>query len=603
MVTSARPVPAQRVPDRLGDPNLGGFAQAWAQAVIGTSYVAMSHAEIETYLGGLARRLVAAAVAEPFITAPAYRVGVDLVAAGFSAPEALARTVTVVTNRLPAELDHEAALTSRIGALIEALIAGAARKLYTRTLDEQEAIRRAALVAGEQAERALRASEAQRQHAALHDPLTGLPNRAQFTQQLAGMLDAAPTGARIAVCLVGLDGFTAVNDSLGHHIGDQLLAVVADRLRDLAADGGYLVARLAGDEFVLLLTDTTCPDDAVKVADRAMSALSAPARVGDHQLLISSSIGIVERPAGDSDSAELIRAADLTLRWAKADGKNRWTLFDPDRNSRDVARYRLSAAMPAALDRDEFTLLYQPLIDLRDGALRGVEALARWRHPQHRLLTPDRFIDLAEDTGLIVPLGQRLLEYACRQAATWRREHPHAPFVSVNLAVRQLRHPGLVADVTAVLDRTGLPPDQLQLEITENAVMGSHDTAVDTLHALAALGIRLAIDDFGTGYANLTYLRDLPVHALKLAGPFIDCLRHPDTSDPTGEAILTAVISLARTLGLTITAEGVETAVQARRLALLGCDLGQGWHLGRPAPPTGVSRLMMHHDRMNDSHR
>jgi diguanylate cyclase len=573
-------------------PDLTGFAEAWARAVIGTSYVPMSRAETETYLRGLAGRLAAAVVAVPFSATPGYRVGVDLVAAGFAAPEALARTVTVVNTRLPAELDLDATRSGRLDALVEALVAGAARTLRGRTLDEQEAIRRAALVAREKAERALRDSEARLRHAALHDPLTGLPNRILFARQLAEMLDTAPPGTRLAVCFIGLDGFTAVNDSLGHQIGDRLLVIVADRLRDLAAERGHVVARLAGDEFALLATGTTCADDAVKVADRAMSALSAPARVGDHDLPVPASIGIVERPAAGSDAAELTRAADLTLRWAKADGRNRWTVFDPDRNARDVARYRLSAAMPAALDRDEFTLVYQPLVDLSGGAVRGVEALARWRHPELGLLTPDRFIDLAEDTGLIVRLGQRLLELACRQAATWRCAGAGAPFVSVNLAVHQIRHPGLVADVAAALDRTGLPPDRLQLEITENAVLGNREAAVDTLHALAARGIRLAIDDFGTGYANLTYLRDLPVHGLKLAGPFVDCLRSPRAADPTGQAILTTVVSLARALGLTVTAEGVETATQARRLTALGCDLGQGWHFGRPVTARGIARLL-----------
>jgi EAL domain-containing protein (putative c-di-GMP-specific phosphodiesterase class I) len=283
-----------------------------------------------------------------------------------------------------------------------------------------------------------------------------------------------------------------------------------------------------------------------------------------------------------------MRAADITLRWAKADGKARWTIFDPQRNARDVARFRLSAALPAALERDEFALAYQPLVDLADGTVRGAEALARWRHPDLGLLGPSRFIELAESTGLIVRLGLRLLEQACEQAVTW----PDHTFVSVNLAVRQLRQPGLVADVSAILDRTGLPPERLQLELTESAVVGRHDTTLGTLRALADLGVRLAIDDFGTGYANLAYLGELPVDALKLAGVFVQRLRPGAPADPVGEAVLETVIGLAHTLGLTVTAEEVESAEQAERLVTLGCTLGQGWHLGRPVTDRQIRRLL-----------
>jgi EAL domain-containing protein (putative c-di-GMP-specific phosphodiesterase class I) len=280
------------------------------------------------------------------------------------------------------------------------------------------------------------------------------------------------------------------------------------------------------------------------------------------------------------------------LYWAKASGKGRWALFDPERNKDEVARYALSAAMPAALERHEFTLRYQPLVDLVSGRIRGVEALARWHHPELGLLTPHRFIDLAEDSGLIVPLGGRLLEQACRQAARWHPPESAAPFVSVNLSVRQIRHAGLVADVVAILDRTGLPPQRLQLEITESTAMGTDDDTLHTVHALADLGVRLAIDDFGTGYSSLAYLRTLPVHGLKLAGSFMRGIRSPATADPTDEAILTTLISLGHTLGLTVTAEGVETAVQAGRLRAMGCDIGQGWYFSHPQAPHRVSRAI-----------
>jgi EAL domain-containing protein (putative c-di-GMP-specific phosphodiesterase class I) len=225
--------------------------------------------------------------------------------------------------------------------------------------------------------------------------------------------------------------------------------------------------------------------------------------------------------------------------------------------------------------------VYQPIVCLTTGARVGVEALARWRHPELGILAPNRFIDLAEDRGLIVALGLRLLEEACHEAARWRRQSPDAPFVSVNLAVRQIRHPGLVTDVVSVLDQARLPAEQLQLEITESAVMDTDDETLTTLHELAELGVRLAIDDFGTGYSNLVYLKSLPVRGLKLAGPFVEGLRTP-TIDPTDEAILTSLVTLGHSLGLVVTAEGVETEAQAERLRTVGCDGAQGWHFGRP---------------------
>jgi EAL domain-containing protein (putative c-di-GMP-specific phosphodiesterase class I) len=257
-----------------------------------------------------------------------------------------------------------------------------------------------------------------------------------------------------------------------------------------------------------------------------------------------------------------LNTSAVVLNWAKADGKGRWRVFDPERNAREVARYTLAAAMPGALERGEFRLVYQPIVDLATGTPCGVEALARWSHPELGLLNPDRFIELAEDRGPIVALGLRPLEQACREAAGWGGE---GPYVSVNLAVRQIRHPGLVAEVVGILDRTGLPPARLQLEITESAVMDTDDDTLATLCQLARLGVRLAIDDFGTGYSNLAYLRTLPVQGLKLAGPFVEGLGTPAV-DPTDEAILSTLVTLGHTLGLVVTAEGMENQVQAERL-------------------------------------
>jgi predicted signal transduction protein with EAL and GGDEF domain len=366
-----------------------------------------------------------------------------------------------------------------------------------------------------------------------------------------------------------------------------LLIQVGQRLSELVADLGHLVARLGGDEFVVLVEATTGTEDAIKVADRVLAVLGEPFNIDGRHLRVTASIGIVERAVAESDPTDVMRAADITLHWAKADGKARWAVFDSERNAHEVARYTLAAEMPAALERGEFALVYQPIVGLADGRLIGVEALARWHHPRLRTLAPDRFIDLAEESGLIVKLGIRLLEQACGQAVRWTDLVENPPYVSVNLAVRQIHTPGLVADIAAVLDRTGLPAHRLQLEITESAVMGNDATTLATLHDLANLGVRLAIDDFGTGYSNLVYLRSLPVHALKLAGQFLR-----DLHSPTDEAILQILVSLGRTMDLTVTAEGVETPEQVRLLQTLHCDTGQGWHFGRPAPPEDIARLI-----------
>jgi len=258
----------------------------------------------------------------------------------------------------------------------------------------------------------------------------------------------------------------------------------------------------------------------------------------------------------------------------------------------ELTRFELSAALPHALDRREFTLVYQPIITLHDGRIRGVEALVRWRHPQLGLLTPDRFIGLAEETGLIVPLGRYVLEEACRQAMDWIAEFPGArPFMSVNLAEAQTREPGLVGDVSRILAATGLDPALLQLELTESAAMATAGAPLDALRELADGGIRVAIDDFGTGYSNLAYLHRLPVHTLKLAGPFIEGLREPDRRDGPDERIVDALIRLAHAIDLTVTAENVETREQADRLRALGCDAAQGWYVARPQSPEDVTRI------------
>jgi diguanylate cyclase (GGDEF)-like protein/PAS domain S-box-containing protein len=692
------------------------------RAIAGTSYVPMDSAEIEELLYGLTAKLLVAFTDVPFDPTPVHQVGQALVAAHFTGTEALGRSMIVLAEQLERECDsrRDAAgpsgddLRARLPLVQGALAAGFAEALRARTLDEQEAIRYAVLLARDEAEHALQESDArfralfekaavgigiadtdgrilhanqaladmlhvpagelvslsvldflrpepgasslrtayaelargERDHfraeerlvsrdgmlvwtqvaaslirdnsgaprytavmfedvterhnlhvrmryQAMHDALTGLPNRALFVERLREVLAKAGPQTRLGLCYLDLDGFKVVNDSLGHDAGDELLVTVGRRLDASVSQVGHLVARMGGDEFVILVEDSTGVDDVITLADAVLAELAEPVQVRGHHLSVSASMGIVERPIAGASSAELLQAADITLYWAKSEGKGRWALFDAERNARQVTRHTLSATMPAALDHDEFVVDYQPLVTLGDGTLAGVEALVRWRHPRFGLLMPSRFVELAEETGLIVPLGRQVLAKACRQAQAWRRlVGDAAPFVSVNVAVRQCRDPGLVEDVTRILDETGLDPQRLQLEITESAIMGTDDEALAALEALAAMGVRIAIDDFGTGYSNLAYLRRLPVHGLKIAGSFVEGLRSGGEGDLVDTRIVATLVELAHALGLAVTAEGVETEAQVTKLHGLGCDAGQGWLFARPGPPDRISELL-----------
>ncbi|MFI9332191.1 putative bifunctional diguanylate cyclase/phosphodiesterase [Kitasatospora sp. NPDC052868] len=420
---------------------------------------------------------------------------------------------------------------------------------------------------------------------------------------------AASDPRRVGLCYLDLDGFAAINETLGHHIGDQLLVAVATRLRrGFSEHGARLVARMGGDEFAVLVTDSTGSDQLTALAARILESLERPFDVAGHRLVVTASVGVVERPVHETTATDLVKDADATLYWSKADGRARWTLHDPDRGAHQLTRQLLSTALRPALERGEFTIEYQPLVGLADGAVHGAEALVRWRHPRYGTLSPDRFIPLAEESGAIVPLGKWVLEESCRQAQRWLTEFPDTEtFVSVNLAARQIWDSDVVADVAEVLDRTGLPARLLQLEITESALLGPGGRPLQALQALADMGIRIAIDDFGTGYSNLAYLSRLPVHVLKLDGTFIEGFRDPapagraDRPDlpalhsrrsDADEQIVGAMVQLAHTLGLTVTAEGIESAAQAERLRLTGCDTAQGWYFARPGEAELVAAIL-----------
>ncbi|MGW2110824.1 putative bifunctional diguanylate cyclase/phosphodiesterase [Streptomyces sp. NPDC001948] len=445
-------------------------------------------------------------------------------------------------------------------------------------------------------------------HLQMHDPVTRLPNRTLFFERLSAVLETPPYDdgsfdrGRVGLCYLDLDGFKAVNDTMGHRIGDRLLAAVAGRLTDCAAqdgphrDGAHLVARLGGDEFAILVENSAGTQQLTDLARSVLAALQQPFDLAGHRLSVSASIGVVERPVAGTSATGLMQAADTTLYWAKADGKARWTVFDPERNAHRMTRQTLSSTLRPAVERGEFTIEYQPLVGMADGIVRGVEALVRWNHPQFGMLSPNRFVAIAEEDGSIVQLGRWVLQSACRQARRWQLEHPADPplFISVNVAVRQVWDSDLVTDVAEILAETGLDPSLLQLELTESAVMGSAGQPIQALQSLSEMGVRIAIDDFGTGYSNLAYLSRLPVSVLKLDGSFVRGFRYDDGAHPSpaDETIVEAMVQLAHRLGLTVTAECVETAGQAERLRRIGCDTGQGWLYSRAVAPERIGELI-----------
>ncbi|MFG3494331.1 putative bifunctional diguanylate cyclase/phosphodiesterase [Streptomyces sp. NPDC047928] len=446
--------------------------------------------------------------------------------------------------------------------------------------------------------------QARLRHLQMHDPVTRLPNRTLFFERLTSALenssyDDGGTG-RIGLCYLDLDGFKAVNDTLGHRVGDRLLAAVAARLTECADSdgysrgGGHLVARLGGDEFAILVEDSAGTEQLADLARSVLASVQRPFDLAGQRLSVSASIGVVERAAAGTTVNGLMQAADTTLYWAKADGKARWTLFDPERNAHRMTRQALSSTLRPAVERGEFTLDYQPLVGMADGTVRGVEALVRWNHPRFGSLSPNRFIGIAEEDGSIVQLGRWVLRTACRQARQWQIDHPRERplFVSVNVAVRQVWDSDLVADVAEILAETGLAPHLLQLELTESAVMGSAGRPLQALQALSDMGVQIAIDDFGTGYSNLAYLSRLPVSVLKLDGSFVRGFQDEAHPNPADEVIVEAMVQLAHRLGLTVTAECVETSGQAARLRRIGCDTGQGWLYSRAVTPERIADLI-----------
>jgi diguanylate cyclase (GGDEF)-like protein/PAS domain S-box-containing protein len=438
-------------------------------------------------------------------------------------------------------------------------------------------------------------AEEQLRFEAMHDSLTGLANRSLLTDRLTHSLarNNRDPASRFALLYIDLDEFKVINDSLGHLVGDKLLVEVARRLSacarkvdTIARIPGDHVARIGGDEFVMLLEDLASPEDALRVAERIHSALSEPFNLGLHDLVARGSIGIATSDAGYSRPEDVLRDADTALYQAKQAGRGCTRIFDPQMHQRAMARWSTETELRRAIEREDFELHYQPIVS-GAGRLEGLEALVRWRHPVRGQVMPDAFISIAEETGLIVPLGQLVLAQACRQLRRWQLEIPSLAHmaIGVNVSHRQFVSPAVVDDVARILDETGLGPQSLRLEVTETAAMQDAAQTIDTMARLRAMGVLIYMDDFGTGYSSLSQLQRMPLDALKIDREFVKDMNH----DATSRSIVDSIIALAHTMSLRVIAEGVETAEQAARLAGAGCDYLQGYHFGRPMPAAEVA--------------
>jgi diguanylate cyclase (GGDEF)-like protein len=422
---------------------------------------------------------------------------------------------------------------------------------------------------------------------AFFDDVTKLPNRAFALEQLRIGLQGSADSNRVGIALLDLDRFKTINDSLGHDVGDEFLRAVGDRLKH-AVGPESLVARVAGDEFALLIDHIASPAHAVKVAEAALACLEAPLDVRSYELFTGASVGIALHPADGESAEELLKKADVAMYRAKAEGGGTYRFYTPSMGSEADERLALETAFRQGLESDEFLLHYQPVFDLTSQRLIGLEALVRWQRAQPGLVYPDEFIPLAEETGLIVQLGNRVLQKACEQGKRWSEQSDSPPRIKVNISPRQFREPDLFQNIKRILEVSGLDPRLLTLEITESHLMHNAEATSLVMAKLSELGVQFSIDDFGTGYSSFSYLSQLQIDSLKIDRSFIRNL--PARSHEA--AIVTAMISMAHSLGMQVIAEGVETAEQLEFLRTQGCDAVQGYYTGRPAPAAEIARLL-----------
>ena len=431
---------------------------------------------------------------------------------------------------------------------------------------------------------ARRAAEASSAELARLDPLTGLANRLLLRERLGAAMERLTlTGEPCAILLIDLDRFKPVNDTLGHPVGDALLQKVADRLRS-AVRPSDTVARIGGDEFIVLQAATASPEQVAALARRLVDLLGRTYIIDGQLLTIGASVGAALAPRDGRDPDQLLKHADLALYRAKLDGRGTFRFFEPEMDARMQARRRLELDMRQALARREFVLHYQPQLNLMNQRLTGCEALLRWRHPEQGMVSPADFIPLAEEIGLIVPIGEWVIRQACRDAAAW----PGSASVAVNVSPAQFKSERLVETIMSALASSGLPPGRLEIEITEGVLLQESERTLRTLHRLRALGLRVSMDDFGTGYSSLSYLRSFPFDKIKIDRSFVKDL----SVKPDGDAIIRAIAGLGKSLGMTTVAEGVETEDQMSRIRAEGCTDVQGYLVSRPVPVEEIHALL-----------
>jgi diguanylate cyclase (GGDEF)-like protein len=495
-------------------------------------------------------------------------------------------SATFITMPIPI-LIASSLLAPWAGFIVAAIMIAAAAILHVATI----ALLTLVIVAiisylfADSLERAYRESRYQ----ALHDPLTDLPNRALFLDRLEQELaDAERSGRVVAVLFVDLDNFKVINDSLGHHLGDRLLVEVSLRIRNCLRSRDS-AARFGGDEFTILLGNLWDAAAAIHVTDRLLEALHEPFTIAKHQVTVSASVGIALGDSGAVRPSDLLRNADTALYQAKRT-KGRYEVFRPSMHTRTLKRLKLEEDLRRAIEGGGFEVYYQPQVTLDTNTIAEMEALVRWGHPSRGLVMPSEFIQVTEETGLIVPIGERVLEEACRRAREWRLQNGHRPGVTmcVNLSMRQLQDPDLVGKVERALRGAELDANELKLEITETMVMEDEQHVIGVLRDLSTLGVRISLDDFGSGYSSLNYVKDLPVDDLKIDKSFIDGLGE----DAVNDAIVRLIVDFAHTLGLKVTAEGVENERQVAILMAMRCDQAQGFYFSKPLPGEAAGELV-----------